>query len=142
VCSTASEPCYYDESCPGSGVGGGLGCNAAGYTKCRFCGFKNYPACPGYYHYLAQEKAVTHAAETKDDEKAKEEVKEDKWGYFPCTATPAGVCSTASEPCYYDESCPGSGVGGGLGCNAAGYTKCRFCGFKNYPACPGYYHYR
>ena len=42
TCASASEPCYQDNTC----VTGGLGCNAGGYTLCRFCGFGAYIDCP------------------------------------------------------------------------------------------------
>ena len=51
-----------------------------------------------------------------------------------CTELPAAVCSdNAAEPCFYDPSCDG----GGVGCYAGGVQRCRFCGFANHVRCPG-----
>ena len=56
-----------------------------------------------------------------------------------------GICSgSLTELCYRDDRCvEGSDPHGGLGCNAGGNRKCRFCGFAppgavdwSYPPCP------
>ena len=46
----------------------------------------------------------------------------------PCHEDHAGPYCTGNdkELCFYDVTCRN----GGLGCNAAGYSVCRFCGFK------------
>ena len=54
----------------------------------------------------------------------------------PCTEIAArATCASATEPCFYDPTCKL----GGLGCNAAGFESCRFCGFAQYSpiTCPG-----
>mmetsp|Transcript_63552 Transcript_63552/g.113081 ORF Transcript_63552/g.113081 Transcript_63552/m.113081 type:complete len:223 (+) Transcript_63552:43-711(+) len=47
----------------------------------------------------------------------------------------AAACSAVNpaHTCFFDETCPG------LGCNAMGRPKCRYCGFGNYigTTCPG-----
>ena len=43
-------------------------------------------------------------------------------------ATP--VCAGPTEPCFLDRRCgTADDPHGGLGCNAGGFSKCRFCGF-------------
>jgi len=108
VCASASEPCFYDPLCKA----GGLGCNAAGYESCRFCGFGDYESitCPGT---IATQR-VTASVDVPDS--------------CPraCTANP-------TETCFYDAACTdpfSNEYRGGLGCNAGGRGQnCRFCGF-------------
>jgi choice-of-anchor B domain-containing protein len=50
-----------------------------------------------------------------------------------CSPIPAGVCAGPTEFCFLDPSCE---TEGGLGCNAAGHTRCRFCGFGIFNTCP------
>jgi len=123
VCAAADEPCFFDVNCKE----GGLGCNAAGYESCRFCGFTNpggvtYPPCPGE---VVEYQAVTNV---------------DVPGVCPSACT-----GNEWETCFYDATCsnPYSPEHrGGLGCNAGGKGRnCRFCGFEfasgeGFKACP------
>ena len=108
VCASALEPCFYDPICKE----GGLGCNAAGYESCRFCGFGQYAAvrCPGTTN-------TTHVATTVE---------------VPGSC-PRACTSNDWETCFYDRSCSNPFdpmYRGGLGCNAGGRGQnCRFCGF-------------
>ena len=60
---------------------------------------------------------------------------------LPCVSGQAKpVCAGPSEPCFYDATCSTpQDAFGGLGCNAGGYEKCRFCGFGSFDPinCPG-----
>ena len=97
TCAGPSEPCFLDESC----LSGGLGCNAGGYELCRFCGFGQYSVvdCP-----------------------------------VPCTAVVGKNCEGPEElpgaqQCYLDERCrpKQDDPYDGIGCNAGGHQRCRFC---------------
>mmetsp|Transcript_11968 Transcript_11968/g.34144 ORF Transcript_11968/g.34144 Transcript_11968/m.34144 type:complete len:931 (+) Transcript_11968:84-2876(+) len=57
-----------------------------------------------------------------------------------CGWEPAATCTeNTQEICYYDSGCSETPpTKGGLGCNAGGKGQnCRFCGFGQFPACPG-----
>lgn len=109
VCATATEPCYYDPTCKQ----GGLGCNAAGFEQCRFCGFSQYSpiSCPG-----SQPTTQVEATLELTDR------------------CPSACTSLEWETCFHDPSCSdpmSADYQGGIGCNAGGKGQnCRFCGFK------------
>jgi hypothetical protein len=109
VCASASEPCFYDPVCKE----GGLGCNAAGFESCRFCGFGQYSsiACPG----TTNTTRISVLLEV------------------PGGACPRACTANAWETCFYDASCSDPfdpDYRGGFGCNAGGRGQnCRFCGF-------------
>ena len=50
---------------------------------------------------------------------------------MPCSEVPGPDCAGPEETCYLDERCRAAPLDpfGGLGCNAGGYSRCRFCGF-------------
>ena len=52
-----------------------------------------------------------------------------------CTVEAQATCASATEPCVLDPRCLGPGAP--VGCNAAGYAQCRFCGFAHFDPCPG-----
>ena len=135
VCASASEPCFYEPTCKL----GGLGCNAAGFESCRFCGFGDYEnvTCPNTLNTTRVTVEVTVPGQC-----------------------PTACTSNSWETCFYDPACVDPlhpEYNGGLGCNAGGKGQaCRFCGFvahngsdlhagqeywngvtmKTYPECP------
>ena len=58
----------------------------------------------------------------------------------PCTEVPGPDCAGPEKTCYLDERCraPHLDTFGGLGCNAGGHSRCRFCGFGQFDGinCP------
>jgi hypothetical protein len=107
------EKCYFDLSCKD----GGLGCEAAGWSSCRFCGFGIYESvgCPG-----TDEDVATHQANLVQ---TNVEVTE---------ACPRACDSHKTHTCYYDPHCSeplSPHWHGGLGCGAGGKPNCRSCGF-------------
>ena len=102
------ETCFYDVTCKR----GGLGCNAAGYEACRFCGFGDYLSvtCPGSLASTQVDVVVDVAS-----------------------ACPRACTSNSTQTCFRDASCSNSLSAtyyNGLGCNAGNIGKdCRFCGF-------------
>ena len=73
---------------------------------------------------------------------------------LPCTAVVGFACASPDQACYLDERCQCAYLNGGcaylddgafemdphdgLGCNAGGHRRCRFCGFGAYASveCP------
>ena len=116
VCTgNPAELCYFDLSCKD----GGLGCFAAGWTGCRFCGFGHYTnECPA-------------AAESQPTLEATVVV----------PSTCPQVCDAdATHRCFLDTACSdplSPGYRNGLGCDANGKgANCRYCGFGGYAECP------
>ena len=103
------ETCYYDVLCKT----GGLGCNAAGFEACRFCGFGQYAPveCPG------------SRASTQIDVTVQ-----------VLDSCPRACSSNANETCFFDPTCSNplaATYADGLGCNAGNIgPNCRFCGFQ------------
>ena len=100
---------------------GGLGCNAAGFEACRFCGFGEYTPvlCPGTLPSTQIEVSVQVAE-----------------------ACPRACSADPAERCFLDPACSdplSPSYAGGLGCNAGSVgPRCRFCGFQATNATDGW----
>lgn len=139
ICNNLIETNYFDKNCfSDNDYYNNLGCNAGGYSCCRYCEFGLYtnisciksPSLPPHPPYSPPSPLTPPSLPQPPSPPIPQAP---PYPPKPCRNRVHGYCRNLVEKNYYDEDCYSyNDPYGNLGCNAGGLMCCRFCGFGYY----------